>query len=185
MDERAFVSALIARDPAAWRRFADDLGPILYRAACAILRRESPGWARQEAQELVQGVVALLLEKNAALLRSFEGRSTLSTWLIGITRQRALSHLRLERPRPLPPAREVETEPGAAIDAAEASERLALAMEGLSPRDRLLLTLFSEDTPQAEIATILGIAVNSVSPLLQRARERVATILAGLKRKSR
>jgi RNA polymerase sigma factor (sigma-70 family) len=183
VDERAFVQALIARDPAAWRRFADELGPILHRAACAMLRRESPGWARQEAQELVQSVVALLLEKDAALLRSFQGRCRLSTWLIGITRQRLLSHLRRER-RPLPPARDVVSEPDDVLDAEEARERLGRAMKSLSPRDRLLLTLFSEETPQAEIAGILGIAVNSVSPLLQRARERVATILAGLRKKS-
>jgi RNA polymerase sigma factor (sigma-70 family) len=181
VDERAFVQALIARDPAAWRRFAEEVGPTLYRAAGSVLRRESPGWARQEAQELVQGVIALLLERDAALLRTFEGRSRLSTWLIGIVRRQAISHLRRERRRP-PPPRAVPLLPQDSVEAAEAGERLELAMSALSPRDRLLLTLFSEDAPHAEIALTLGIALNSVSPLLQRARDRLAAVLAGRKK---
>jgi RNA polymerase sigma-70 factor (ECF subfamily) len=181
VDERAFVDALISRDPAAWRRFAEELGPVLYRAASAVLRRESPGWARQEAQDLAQSVVALLLERDAALLRTFEGRARLSTWLIGIVRRQAISHLRRERRRP-PPPRPVPPAADDAADAAETAERLASAMAALGARDRLLLTFFSEETPHAEIALTLGIALNSVSPLLQRARERLAAALAGLKK---
>ena len=181
MDERAFVNALILRDPAAWRRFAEEFGPILYRAASAVLRRESPGWARQEAQEVAQAVIALLLERDAALLRTFEGRARLSTWLIGIVRRQAISHLRRQRRRP-PPLRDVPEVPPDAADAAETGERLAAAMATLGARDRLLLTLFSEETPHAEIALTLGIALNSVSPLLQRARERLAAALSALKK---
>jgi RNA polymerase sigma-70 factor (ECF subfamily) len=168
MDERALVDRLIARDPEAWDRFVREYGPTLVRAAAVV----SPG----DAEDVAQKVCALLLEADARLLRSFRGQSTLSTWLIGIVRNQALMHHRTEKTRaslrPLLPA------PGRGpleeLLSVESDEQLAAALATVPPRDRLLLLLHYRDgLPHAQIAGVLGIAVNSVGPLLDRARERL------------
>jgi RNA polymerase sigma-70 factor, ECF subfamily len=168
MDERALVDRLVARDPAAWDRFVREYGPILVRAAAAV--------AARDAEDLAQKVCALLLESDGRLLRTFRGQSTLSTWLIGIVRNQALMHLRKERTRSALPPRTPAPSPGPLEElvSAENDGQLAAALEALPPRDRLLLSLHYRDgLPYVQIAAILGIAANSVGPLLDRARGRL------------
>lgn len=168
MDERALVDRMIARDPAAWDRFVREYGPILVRAAAAV--------AARDAEDLAQKVCGLLLESDARLLRAFRGQSTLSTWLIGIVRNQALMELRRERTRAALPPRAPAPTPGPLEEllAAETGSRADAALEALAPRDRLLLTLHYRDgLSHARIAVVLGVAPNSVGPLLDRARERL------------
>src|SRR5215831_7895914 len=127
MDEQALVDRLIARDPAAWDRFVREYGPTLIRAAAAAGARE--------AEDVAQKVCELLLEADGRLLRTFRGRSTLSTWLIGIARHQALMQLRKERTRaalpPRPPPAAVE--PLEELLSAETDEQVAAALEALPP----------------------------------------------------
>lgn len=169
MDERAFVERLALRDPGAWGRFDRELRPLLVRAAAATGSRDP--------EDVAQKVCALLLEGDARLLRSFRGQSTLSTWLIGIARNQSLMILRRDRSLPPPP-------PPAAVDpletlvAAESKSRLEAALQTLPPRDRLLLVLHYRDgLSHARVAAVVGVALNSVSPLLDRARDRLKEAL--------
>ena len=53
-------------------------------------------------------------------------------------------------------------------------DRLGIALEGLSPRDRLILTLVEiEGLPAARVAEALGVSVRSVSSLAARSRRRL------------
>jgi RNA polymerase sigma-70 factor, ECF subfamily len=168
MDERALVERLIARDSAAWDRFVREYGPTLVRAAAVVSPRD--------AEDVAQKVCAMLLEADARLLRSFRGQSTFSTWLIGIVRNQALMQLRRDKLGAALPPREPPKGRGPLEDlmAAENEEQLAAALAAIPPRDRLLLTLhYLDELPHARIAAVLGIAVNSVGPLLDRARERL------------
>ena len=166
MDERAFVERLIARDAAAWSRFAREFQPMLVRAAAATGARD--------AEDVAQKVAALLLESEARLLRSFRGQSTFSTWLVGIARHQALMNLRREKIRIAPPQPAPAIGPLERLVAAESQEQVAAALEALPPRDRLLLVLHYRDgLPHAQIAAVLGVSSNSVGPLLDRARERL------------
>ena len=168
MDERALVNRLIARDPAAWDRFVREYGPTLVRAAAVVSPRD--------AEDVVQKVCTLLLDSDARLLRSFRGQSTFSTWLIGIVRNQALMVRRRERMQDALPPRPPAAPPGPLeqLLAAENEQDLAAVLEALPPRDRLLLVLHYRDgLPHAQIAAVLGVAVNSVGPLLDRARDRL------------
>ena len=69
---------------------------------------------------------------------------------------------------------EGEVDPADGAAESEIREALEAAREELSPRDRLILVLAYEDgRPHAEIAAVLGVSVNSVGPLLARARARL------------
>jgi RNA polymerase sigma-70 factor, ECF subfamily len=159
------VERLLASDPAAWERFTREVQPQLLRAAASI--------AREAAEDVVQRVFAALLENDRKLLRSFQGRSSLSTWLIGITRHQALSTVRREKARDLPTPPAAAPGPLEELLRVESEEQVAAALDSLPPRERLLLMLHYRDgLPYAEIAGFLGVSPNSVSPLLERARNR-------------
>jgi RNA polymerase sigma factor (sigma-70 family) len=96
--------------------------------------------------------------------------------------------LRGERPQAPLPRAAASPSPGPLEDVARAESegQLEAAFSGLSPRERLILALHYRDrVPYAEIAALLGVSPNSVSPLLDRARERLKAGLLALKRKGR
>jgi RNA polymerase sigma-70 factor (ECF subfamily) len=181
MDDLGVVGRLVAGDAAAWDRFLREFGPVLVRAAASVLGRAAGERGRRDAEEVAQKVVALLVDHDARLLRSFQGRSTLSTWLVGIVRRQAFLHLRAQRiaeakaPDPAPPP----PTPPELAEIAESEAELRAALDALAPRERLLLTLhYFDAAPHARIARLLGVSLNSVSPLLDRARERLREVLA-------
>lgn len=161
----ATVERLLASDPAAWERFTRQYQPLLVRAASSI--------ARDAAEDVAQKVFAALLDNDRRLLRSYRGLSTLSTWLIGIARRMAIDLLRKERPRELPPPA-ATAGPLEQILHAESEAQVVAALDALPPRERLILMLHYRDgLPYADIAAFLGVSPNSVSPLLERARNRL------------
>ena len=162
----ATVQRLLASDPAAWERFTRDMQPLIVRAAASIVR--------DAAEDVAQKVFAALLENDRKLLRTFQGRSSLSTWLIGITRHQALSTLRREKARDLPTPPAAAPGPLEHLLRAESEAQVTAALDALPPRERLILMLHYRDgLPYAEIAAFLGVSANSVSPLLERARNRL------------
>lgn len=143
-----------------------------------------------EAEDLVQETLL-----NAWRAQStFEGRSTLRTWLYRIATNTCLNALGSQRRRPLPtglgpsddaarppvPGDEVlwlEPIPDAATEACDReSVRLALiaALQYLPPRQRAVLIL--RDVMQwraAEVADVLGMTTTAVNSALQRARAQL------------
>lgn len=166
MEDSAFVERLIARDPGAWSRFAREYGPLLVRAAASVV-------GEADAEDVGQTVCRLLVDNDARLLRSFQGRSTLSTWLVSIARHQALMVARRPRP-PVRGAPEPASDPLEQVVRAEGAARLREALDALAPRERLLLSLHYRDgLSHAEIASVIGVSPNSVSPLLARALDRL------------
>jgi RNA polymerase sigma-70 factor (ECF subfamily) len=168
-DERELIDRLIRREPGAWERFLVEYGPALYRAARARLPLAA-------AEDVSQKVLALLIEDDCKLLRSFEGRSSLSTWLVGITMRQSMMQSRSDRrqERRERNSRDLLQD----LERDESRESLNAALAELAPRDRLLIALYYYDElSYEEIASALDVSPNSVSPLLQRARERLRTYL--------
>lgn len=134
---------------------------------------------RGRAEEALQDTF-LALWRGAA---SFEGRSTVRTWLFGICRRQALGRIPGHRPAPLPveAAAEVPTgEPGPeAVALARADARaVATALAGLAPAQREVLDLaFGAGLAHVEIAEVLDIPVGTVKSRLFHARAVLARAL--------
>nr|WP_255658570.1 RNA polymerase subunit sigma-70 [Actinoplanes sp. L3-i22] len=134
--------------------------------------------------------------------RSFEGRSSLRTWLYQIATNRCLTELAKRSRRLLPSgAGAPEPDPGAplrvgadvswlqpvpdamldpaAVVAARATVRLALvaSLQHLPPRQRAVLVLRDVlGFPAADVAAMLDTTTASVKSALQRARARLAEL---------
>ncbi len=131
------------------------------------------------AEELLQDTLVAIW-KSA---HSFEERSSVQTWLIGIARRQAHNTLR-QRKIPLTYESEMETmadiepESGDFTLATIAREELAAAFKQLAPVHREILALiFVHELSYAEAATILGVPVGTVKSRLSNARRALRSLL--------
>jgi RNA polymerase sigma-70 factor (ECF subfamily) len=183
-DERAFLE-LVSRHQGAFRRIALGFAPSV-----------------AVAEEIVQETWGAVLEA----LPSFEGRSSVKTWLFRILINRART--RAEREGRSVPFSALEPEPGGEAAAGVESfqpdghwaspvrswhedtpEALILrrevrrvidrAMDGLPPQQRTVLTLRDvEGLESNEVCNIVGISESNQRVLLHRARVRVRAAVA-------
>lgn len=131
------------------------------------------------AEELLQDTLVAVW-KSA---HSFEGRSSVLTWLIGIARRQAHNTLR-QRRIPLTDLSEVECLPATDLEpeqvalAGVARAELTAAFRRLAPvhREVLLLT-FVQELSYQETATILEVPVGTVKSRLSNARRALRVLL--------
>jgi RNA polymerase sigma-70 factor (ECF subfamily) len=167
-----------AGEPAAWDRFVREYRPVLYRAADAL---EPNGGARDLADSLYAELYGITGKDGAraSLLRSFQGRSSLATWLRAVLTQRYVDRLRVQRRlEPLP----VEERADAREPADPERERylslvqdaLRCALAALDGKDRLRLAYYYlHQLTLAQIGRLLNEHEGTASRQLTRARQTV------------
>jgi RNA polymerase sigma-70 factor, ECF subfamily len=120
----------------------------------------------------------------------FEGRSAVSTWLLAITRFKALSALRRRKDLELDEeaANAIEDQsddPETAVQKKDTSEALRECLTALSPEHREIVDLvYYHEKSVEEVAEIVGIPENTVKTRLFYARKKLAELLkaAGVER---
>ncbi len=144
----------------------DRYGPMVLAA----LRARAP----REAEDLFQRFWVHLLEKGLA---GADPTRPLGPYLVTIALNLCRKEMGRRRGVPLEEAGMLpDPGPGPADEAVLAEDRSGLreALSTLSPRDRLILTLVEmHGLPQARVAEALGVAPDSVSTLVGRARKRL------------
>jgi RNA polymerase sigma-70 factor (ECF subfamily) len=185
-DEAELLARCLAGGPDAWEDFLARYRGVLERAAQATLRRVVGTVRQDDLDAVVEATLLSLVQDDYAPLRSFEGRSSLAGYLQAITTRIALNHLRTERRKGwlrFRPLDSVAETPAADPSEPEDPQRLPdlrRALEQLPPRDRLILKLFHLDgAGYKEIAALLGLSLNAVSPALIRARQKIRALLGG------
>ncbi|MFO0652938.1 MAG: sigma-70 family RNA polymerase sigma factor [Polyangiales bacterium] len=117
-------------------------------------------------------------------LASFEGRSSLRTWLYGIVRRVARDHRPSKRERPLEEAPEARCERSSAhegLERAEAKRLLHALLDTLDDDKREVFVLAElEEMPMPEVAQAIGINVNTAHARLRAARHQLEDALARL-----
>ena len=171
-----------AGDPAAWDRFVCEFRPVLYRAADAL---DPHGSARELADSLYADLWGMKEADGGrqSLLRYFQGRSSLATWLRAVLAQRYVDRLRAGRrlaplPDDSPDAPAAIPAPPAADPDPERPRYLALVREALGHavarlphKDRLRLAFYYvQELTLAEIGRLMREHESTVSRQLTRCR---------------
>ncbi|PZA13264.1 RNA polymerase subunit sigma [Rhodopseudomonas palustris] len=120
----------------------------------------------------------------------FEGRSAVSTWLLAITRFKALSALRRRKDAELDDEAAAAIEdpaddPEIAVQKKDTGEVLRQCLTSLSPEHREIVDLvYYHEKSVQEVAEIVGIPENTVKTRLFYARKKLADLLlaAGVQR---
>jgi RNA polymerase sigma-70 factor, ECF subfamily len=116
----------------------------------------------------------------------FESRSSVSTWLLGIARNKALS-ARQRFGTPSEPLSDALTAtlvdptelPDLAIERRQSIQQLRECLEMLPPGDGALFDLvYYHEKSLREVAAITGVPVNTVKTRMLRARKRLASLLS-------
>ena len=182
--DAAILQACLAGQPGAWDgfvdRFAGLLGHVVTR--CGVQRQMALSEADRD--DVVAEILAELLKNDAAVLRSFTGRSSLTTYLIVISRRVAV--------RSMCRALDAPPQPTGPVDpAAAAGERSSATgaplnrplinreeIEALLPRldaqEALLVRLHHiEARSYGDISHITGLPLGSIGPALSKARQKM------------
>jgi RNA polymerase sigma-70 factor (ECF subfamily) len=138
--------------------------------------------SREDAEELTQDVFVKAFRK----LDSFQGGSSLSTWLYRIAWNTAVSATRKKRfVYPEFDESRFAQLPDETVDELLSKEddeakllRLEKAVDCLKPEEKALVTLYySESKPLAEIALILNLTPENAKVKLHRTRKKLVLIL--------
>ena len=144
---------------------------------------------RQDAEEATQDVFV----KIHTRLSTFEGKSSLKTWVYRIAVNHCLDVLRArKRQKRFAFIQSIFTEknetahdppdfnhPGVQLEDREALESLFQKINQLPENQRTALILkYLDDLPQREIADIMGISEKAVESLLQRAKQNLGKNLS-------
>ena len=182
-DESELLNRCIRRLPSAWEEFLSRYRDVLERAARATLLRVVGSVRDDDVEAVVEATLLAIVKDEFAALKSFAGRSSLAGYLQAIATKVGLNHLRTERRKGWLRFRTLDAAADAAAEepTIEDPQRLAAlqrALEQLPPRDRLILKLFHLDgAGYKEIAGLLGLSMNAVSPALIRARQKIRALL--------
>ena len=184
-DEAALLERAQAGDEAAFGRLVRLHERRVFATAVQMLGDR--GEAEDAAQE------AFLRAWRA--LDRFDGRSKLSTWLYRITVNVCLNTLRKRKrtaaadvddprmPEPTADPDQSQTDPARSFEARQLQERLAVALDELSPslRSAVVLVLL-QGLPHKEAAEVLGCPEGTAAWRIHEARRRLRAKLADLMR---
>lgn len=168
------IRRIAAGDRRAFRRLFDAYGPRVFRYAVRTLGDAG------KAEEVTNDVM-FEVWKGAA---RFEGRSSVSTWIIGITRHRSLNMLRGKRFVTVDLDHSIELVDDETVSGADEHDQATIrrtlrsAIAKLPPehRDVVELTFFHGHSYE-EIAAIVGCPENTVKTRMFHARKRLRDLL--------
>ena len=148
-----------------------ELSPGLFAFAYRAVRQ------REEAEDLVQDTWISALRT----VPSFEGRSSLRTWLVSILRRRIADRFRKTRHAEVFEEDKVSVEdeaPEQRIDTYDTAQIAARAMEQLSELERTAVQLCDvEDMDRDEASAKMGVTRGHLRVLLHRGRHKLEATL--------
>jgi RNA polymerase sigma-70 factor (ECF subfamily) len=177
--DRDLLKRCLAKQPGAWNDFVDRYLGLIYHVVQHTAHLRSAPIKPEDTEDLAAEVLLQLVANDYAVLRQFRGNSSLSTYLTVIARRISVHELaRRQAAREIQPATATPAEPqepednrGAGLEQLEEVERL---LGKLPSREREVVRLhYIEGRSYEEISTDLNIPVNSIGPILSRARKKL------------
>lgn len=181
--DRRLVQELLSGSNKAWRDFVDRYSPLVLQVIRHTSHAHAARLTRDDEDDLCADTFATLLDRQMAALRSFRGRSSLATYLAVIVRRVVIR--RLTQRRYSEAFGHVEGHGGSlpeeksGVDPAQPSsptDTAALMSRLPDKAGQLLKWFYLDGESYRTIAQRIGVAENSVGPLLARAKARLRAL---------
>lgn len=175
-DDRTLVQRCLGHEPGAWNDFVDKYVGLLYHVVRYTAYLRSVVLRPEDVEDVVSEILVKLIANRYAILQQFEGRSTLATYLTVIARRICIHelHRRQTAGQPIADGRKVAevearptVEPG--LDSLEQVHQLLTRLP--KPAREVVRLFYLEGRSYEEISTRLHIPVNSIGPILSRAKQ--------------
>ena len=175
--DRELLRDCLAKAPDAWENFSDRfLGLVIHVVNHTALMR-NVSLSQELREDLVADVFVSWIDKDFAVLRRFQGKSSLATYLAVVARRvvfRRMSQMRLphnhqsiESLKLDPPAQETKSL------TQDEFEKLESSIERLSQEEATAVRMFHlQGKSYREISSQIGMPENSIGPFLSRARDK-------------
>ena len=179
--DRALLHRCLNKEPGAWNDFVDRFLGLVYHVIHHTAHLRSAPLRSEDIEDVAAEVLLQLVSGDYAVLRQFRGQSSLATYLTVIARRICVQELaRRAAAREVQPKRdglvgepEPEEPPKAQIGL-ESLEEVQKLLKKLPAREREVVRLcYLEGRSYEEISTEMHIPVNSIGPILSRARKRL------------
>ena len=194
--ERRLIIRLLAGESEAWSKFVDRYQRVVFARVNQVLIQYGKSVETNEADDVVADLFTSLLANNMRMLRRFEHRSTLATWLTIIAHRMSLraamkskrKSVKTNQLDPMTGQTPTQSLEQLAVDPAENPLARLMTTENrskirhqltmLKEADRQVIELFHfEKLSYREIASRMGMSENSVGPRLTRAQRRLRQLM--------
>ena len=177
--DQALIKECLTGDSEAWNTFVRRFGRLIRAVITKTAQRR--GWPISDADrdDITAEVFAQLVYRDAASLRQFAGRSTLTTYLTVIARRVAVRAMLRQNayPKTLPQNTSLAEQKDRAITPQQQisqQEEIEQYLKNLSKEEQVLLRMHDlEGHSYSEISNATGIPVNSIGPRLSKARKSI------------
>jgi RNA polymerase sigma-70 factor (ECF subfamily) len=185
--DRDLLKRCLAHQPGAWNDFVDRFLGLVYHVIHHTAHLRSAPLRPEDVEDLAAEVLLQIVAHDYAVLRQFKGNSSLATYLTVIARRICVHELsRRFAPREGQPAAEqrnldeMEAEEEPRASGLESLEEVEKLLGKLPSREREVVRLhYIEGRSYEEISTEMNIPVNSIGPILSRARKKLRKDVKG------
>jgi RNA polymerase sigma-70 factor (ECF subfamily) len=179
--DRTLLQRCLNHDAGAWNDFVDRYLGLIYHVVHHTAHLRSVPLSPEDIEDVAAEVLLQLVSNNYAILRQFRGQSSLATYLTVIARRSCIhelvkrsggadGHPRVATQRM---ANNYEDRPRAQVGL-ENLEEVQKLLKKLPAKERQVVRLFYfEGRNYEEISTALHVPVNSIGPILSRARQKL------------
>lgn len=179
--DRDLLKRCLAHQPGAWNDFVDRFLGLVYHVIHHTAHLRSTPLRPEDVEDLAAEVLLQIVSGDYAVLRQFRGNSSLATYLTVIARRICVHELarRYAAREVQPPAQqkqldEIEDEEVPRSPGLESLEEVEKLLNKLPSREREVVRLhYIEGRSYEEISAELNIPVNSIGPILSRARKKL------------
>jgi len=179
--DRDLLKRCLSHEPGSWNDFVDRYLGLIYHVINHASHLRSVPLRPEDVEDLAAEVLLQIVANDYAVLRQFRKESSLATYLTVIARRICVQELakrqaaREVQPvadgKQLPEPEFEEPPRGAGL---ESLEEVARLLRKLPSRERQVVRLFYlEGRTYEEISTQLDIPVNTIGPILSRARKKL------------
>jgi RNA polymerase sigma-70 factor, ECF subfamily len=176
--DRGLLQRCLQHDSGAWNDFVDRFLGLIYHVIHYTAHLRSAPLNPEEVEDIAQEVLLQVVANDYAVLKQFRGRSSLATYLTVIARRICVHQLAKMAPtrKPLPSdlkRTDEEDHPRTRVGLERQEEVLKL-LKRLPSKEREVVRLFYlEGRSYEEISATLNMPVNTIGPVLSRAKKRL------------
>jgi RNA polymerase sigma-70 factor (ECF subfamily) len=174
--DRNLLSRCLNREPGAWKDFVDRFMGLIVHVIQHTAESRNQTLSDADVDDLCADVLLAIVANDFAVLRHFRGQSSLATYLTVVARRicarvlftRARGTARMEHAESVASQR-----PDAQQQVAD-RDQVTKMLEGLEGAEAEIVRLFHlQGKSYREISSELGVAENTIGPILSRARAKM------------
>lgn len=185
--DRDLLRRCLLRQPGAWNDFVDRFLGLIYHVVHHTAHLRSTLLRPEDVEDLAAEVLLQIVANDYAVLRQFRGNASLATYLTVIARRICVHELtrraaarEVQPTTPGPDLDEIEEEGLTKAQGLESLEEVEKLLGKLSGKEREVVRLYYlEGRNYEEISTELNVPVNTIGPVLSRARKKLRKDMKG------